>query len=293
MLPPPSTSTQTLRTLVAIPVYNEASTVQGVLTRVLSMHPDVLVIDDGSTDATSPALLAHPVELLRHATNRGYGASIRDAFAFAIDRGYDWLITMDCDEQHEPAAIPRFMELAQETDADIISGSRYMVSQAGRAASTVGTVPADRRSINQTMTQEINQRLAGCLGTRLTDAFCGFKAHRVSSLRTLALTQTGYAFPMQLWAQAAAARLKVRELPVRLIYTDAHRSFGARLDDPAVRLQHYREVLHAELLAHAHQLPTEALEGLEVKVAGLQACARCGQPGNAGHAGDAGHYRRS
>lgn len=262
MLQPSSRSAA--RTLVALPVYNEVGTVESVLRKVLSIHPSVLVVDDGSHDGTSAVLIRQPVELIRHAHNRGYGASIRDAFAYAIQHGYDWLITMDCDEQHEPAAIPRFLEAAQETDADIISGSRYMDAAPRQASAALGTTPPDRRAINQTITREINQRLTGALGTRLTDAFCGFKAHRVRSLRELAITQTGYAFPMQLWAQAAAARLKVEELPVRRIYTDAHRSFGATLDDPAVRLRHYREVLHAELVRHAHRLPPESLEGLDL-----------------------------
>ena len=63
----------------------------------------------------------------------------------------------------------------------------------------------------------------------LTDAFCGFKAHRVSSLRRLKLDVSGYAFPLQLWPQVAAAGLRLTELPVRLIYNDPTRHFGGSL----------------------------------------------------------------
>ena len=119
-----------MRTLVAIPVYNEARYVRAVLGRVLAHAPDVLVIDDGSTDATPRLLPEFPVEILRHAKNRGYGKSLRDAFRHAIAEDFDWLITMDCDEQHEPAAIPAFLEEAARDRSDVISGSRYLSAAA-------------------------------------------------------------------------------------------------------------------------------------------------------------------
>ena len=81
----------------------------------------------------------------------------------------------------------------------------------------------------------------------LTDAFCGFKAHRVSATQRLNLTEEGYAFPMQLWPRAAMAGLRIREIPVRLIYKDKTRHFGGTLDDPDNRLCHYLQVLRAEV----------------------------------------------
>ena len=243
-----------MRTLIAIPVYNEERYVCRVLAKVLEYAQDVLVIDDGSTDSTVATLPKLPVDVIRHGTNQGYGRSLQDAFAWADLRGYDWVITMDCDEQHEPAAIPEFIATARENAADIISGSRYA------SADGVGDLPpADRRAINATITREINERL----GLRLTDAFCGFKAHRVESLRKLRLTENGYAFPMQLWVQAVAQRLRIREIPVRLIYNDPNRSFGGPLDDPEIRLRHYRRVLHCEIERWADRLPRVALVGGE------------------------------
>src|ERR1043166_5541530 len=115
-----------MRTLVAIPVYNEEQYVGRVLAQGLQDAGDVLVIDDGSTDRTVAMLPKLPVDVIRHGTNRGYGRSLRDAFAWADLNGYDWVITMDCDEQHEPQAIPAFVRAARENRADIVSGSRYM-----------------------------------------------------------------------------------------------------------------------------------------------------------------------
>jgi glycosyltransferase involved in cell wall biosynthesis len=259
-----------MRTLVAIPVYNEQKYVTRVLERVREFAPDILVIDDGSTDRT-PALLAEqPVEVIRHAANRGYGHSLQDAFRWAAVDGYDWVITMDCDEQHEPASIPDFLAAAATDELDVVSGSRYMPrppdhnlegaapeedSEGGPAAAD-SSPPPDRRAINAQITRELNERL----GLSLTDAFCGFKAYRVSSLRKLRLTVDGYAFPMQFWVQAVAHGLRIGEIPVRLIYNDLNRSFGGPLDDPDVRLGHYRQVLHCELERCAHLLPGRALE---------------------------------
>jgi hypothetical protein len=84
-------------------------------------------------------------------------------------------------------------------------------------------------------------------GWNLTDSFCGFKAHRVTAMRQLHLTETGYAFPLQLWPQVYRANLAVTEIPVRLIYNDANRSFGGVLDDAARRLQHYLDVFQTEM----------------------------------------------
>lgn len=253
-----------MRLLIAIPVYNEEQYVEGVLDKVLARAPadsQILVIDDGSTDATPTLLARYPVEVIRHARNRGYGRSMQDAFRWACCEKAEWVITMDCDEQHEPAAIPDFIAAMDRGDVDIISGSRYLRPSNGQS-----TPPPDRRAINAEITAELNDRL----GLALTDGFCGFKAYRVEPVRRLRLDVDGYAFPMQFWVQAAAAGLRVRELPVKLIYNDPKRSFGGPLDDPGVRLAHYRCVLHRELRRCADRLPLRAL--VQVDTAPCAAC---------------------
>ena len=178
--------------------------------------------------------------MIRHAVNRGYGRSTMDAFRWAMVDGYDWVITMDCDEQHEPEAIPAFMEVIRRNQFDVISGSRYLPASLGASEDVP---PENRRKINSTITRELNEKL----GLGITDAFCGFKAYRVASIRRLRLDVDGYAFPMQFWVQAAANGLRIVETPVRLIYNDPSRTFGGPLNDDAVRLAHYRDVLHREL----------------------------------------------
>ena len=230
------------RILVAIPVYNEVNYAPHVIEKVRRFHDQILFIDDGSTDGTAELLDGRAargeIQLHRHPTNRGYGQSIIDAFCYAKRHGYDWVITMDCDEQHEPEVIPKFVELIREDRWDIISGTRYL-----EARQDNDLPPGDRRAINATITSTLNE----LFDWNLTDAFCGFKAHRVSAMIPLRLDETGYAFPLQLWPRVAKAGLRVRELPVRLIYNDPTRHFGGGLDDAGVRLRHYLDVLDREV----------------------------------------------
>ena len=229
-----------MRLLIAIPVYNERKYVVPVLEKIRRFHGgDVLVVDDGSTDGTSEILATLPhLHTLRHPTNRGYGQSLIDAFAHADRWGYDWVLTMDCDEQHEPERIPDFVRAIETDRWDLISGSRYLQAQDNN-----DLPPTDRRRINATITALVNQELS----LNLTDAFCGYKAHRVEAMRRVKLDEPGYAFPMQLWPQVAAANFRITELPVRLIYNDPNRSFGAHLDDANRRLKHYLEVFNEQM----------------------------------------------
>lgn len=224
--------------LLAIPIFNEEKYLDRVLEAARGFSHNILVIDDGSTDNTPHLLRRHGgIEIITHAQNRGYGKSLADAFSFAIRRGFSTLVTMDCDEQHEASFIPSFVRSAKISDADIISGTRYPHGFDSNIA------PEDRRAINARISAMLNERL----GLSLTDAFCGFKAYRVSALKCLNITVPGYAMPLQFWVQAVRAGLRVQELPVRLIYSDPQRHFGGFLDDPAARLRHYIEVFDAEM----------------------------------------------
>jgi glycosyltransferase involved in cell wall biosynthesis len=228
-----------VRLLIAVPVFNELKYVGRVLDKIRRFWPDVLVVDDGSTDGTGETLAARSdIRLIRRKENRGYGQSLIDAFALAEAAGYEWVITMDCDEQHEPEMIPEFIEQIKTDRWDLISGSRYL-----HPRGSDDLPPTDRRAINETITTILNDMFT--LG--LTDAFCGFKAHRVSAMRRLRLDEPGYAFPLQLWPQVAAAKFRLTEIPVRLIYNDPTRHFGGALDDAGNRLRHYLDVLHREV----------------------------------------------
>lgn len=232
------------RVLTALPVYNEARHVGPVLDEVVKYSQEVLVVDDGSTDGTSERLAQRDdIVTIRHEPNQGYGGALRTAFEYAQTHGYDVLITIDCDGQHEPKLIPAMAAAIDESPAgavDIVSGSRYLQSFAGDSLP-----PEDRRRINMEITAWLNRRFR----LNITDAFCGFKAYRVSALQHFHITDLGYAMPLQLWVQAAKYCLKIVEFPVPLVYLDEERSFGGALDDAARRLTHYYSVLHREIAA--------------------------------------------
>ena len=148
-----------------------------VLRQVRRYSRDVLVVDDGF-DRRYRRLLPQTsgIRVVRHTVNRGYGAALRTAFCHAIRHHYPWIVTIDCDGQHEPQQIPRFVEACRTQEVDIVSGSRYLF-----AHSADSSAPADRQHINRVITGELNHRF----GLDLTDAFCGFKAYRVAALQRL------------------------------------------------------------------------------------------------------------
>jgi glycosyltransferase involved in cell wall biosynthesis len=227
-----------MRLLTAIPVYNEEAHLEPVLAEVLRhAGGDVLVVDDGSSDRTPELLRKFPdVQVIRHPTNLGYGAGLRSAFRRTLEAGYEGLVTIDCDGQHEPSLIP---EIAGHlAEADLVSGSRYL-----QVFDPTQRPPEERRRINVEVTRWLNE----CLGLNLTDAFCGFKAYRASALARFDITDDGYAMPLQVWVQAVQHGMTIIEVPVPLIYLDEERAFGGALDDGGYRLNHYRRVFHEAL----------------------------------------------
>ena len=231
--------------LTAIPVYNEERHLDAVLREVRRYSPNILIVNDGSTDRTGRILArytkglseadfgSNSLRVLTHSSNRGYGAALISAFNYALAHPVDVLVTMDCDGQHEPHRIGVLLE-ALDADTDIVSGSRYL-----RDFRQDTAPPQDRQEINRVITSELNERF----GLSLTDAFCGFKAYRVEALKRLDITETGWGMPLQLWVQAARRGLRIKEVGVPRVYLDPKRAFGGVLDNPEERLAYYRRVI--------------------------------------------------
>jgi len=239
-----------MKLLTAIPVYNEERHLESVLSEVRRYSPDILVINDGSTDRTAELLAQQSdITVITHPSNRGYGAALVSAFQYAIDHDVEVLVTMDCDGQHEPARIPVLLEAIH--NADIVSGSRYL-----RDFRQNSLAPQDRARINQIITTELNEQL----GCDLTDTFCGFKAYRGAALRKLHITESGWGMPLQLWVQAVHAGLRIKEVGVPRVYLDPNRAFGGMLNDANERLAYYRRVI-ADALREVRQcaLPPHSL----------------------------------
>lgn len=241
----------TMRWLAALPVYNEVGYVDHVLDEVLKFASDVLAVNDGSNDGTGELLDRRTdIAVVHHDQNQGYGAALRTAFRYAIDEGYEIIVTLDCDGQHQPKRIPRFVSACK--DVDIVSGSRYLKKYDGDSVP-----PAQRLLINKQITKTINDLFQW----NLTDTFCGFKAYRTEAIAKLDITVDGYAMPLELWTQAAMLGFRILEVPVPLIYLDEKRSFGGALDDGNVRLAYYNQVIDQSIKAmldRGYALPSEA-----------------------------------
>jgi len=226
--------------LILIPIYNEQKHIFNVLREVRKYSPeDLLVVNDGSTDESkdiveeiaSCAKLKGKLVIINHSENEGYGKSLIDGINFARDNNYRYLLTLDCDEQHEPELIPQFFKEIKKGEFEIISSSRYLSFQ-----KQIDSPPEDRYTINRKITGLINK----ITGYGLTDSFCGFKVYQMEGLKKLELTEKGYGLPLQLWIQAYKNNLTVKELPASMIYEDKNRTFGKRL-------AYYQKIIDSEV----------------------------------------------
>ncbi|HPS55054.1 MAG TPA: glycosyltransferase family 2 protein [Sedimentisphaerales bacterium] len=234
------------RILTAIPVFNEYQYVSHVVSAVRQFTDNILVIDDGSTDGSEIWISNCPfIRKVIHPGNQGYGQSIIDAIDYAQKNNFNWLITLDCDYQHQPEYISSFYDEIKKGNCDLISGSRYLTTEnKGRFAP-----PADRLTINKRITALLN-----CwFNLNITDAFCGFKAYKLTSLSKLNLTEKGYAMPLQLWIQAAGEKLRITEIKVPLIYHDTKRNFAGELENPVCRMNYYMQTIIKELFNYENK----------------------------------------
>lgn len=226
--------------VLAIPVYNEEKNLPEVVRQTIdhaSLFSRILLINDGSSDNSGRVIdelcREHPaLKAIHHKENRGYGYAMAEAFRSGSDAGAEFVITMDCDRQHRPEDLERF--LAVSSTVDVVSGSRYLADSRRE-----GSAPEDRVEINTRITRKLNR----LYGWHLTDSFCGFKRYKVKPLVGVRFEETGYAFPLEFWAFAAKRHLQIEEIPVSRIYTTDDRTFGEDLDRKRRRYRYYLETL--------------------------------------------------
>ena len=190
-----------------IPAYNEARHIAQVVTGVRRQLPDVVVVDDGSRDDTAERAAQAGAHVIRHPRNQGKGGALQTAFDYATDRGYDAVIALDADGQHDPAEIPRFLAALACGRGDIILGSR-MADPRG--------MPWLRRWTNRT-TSVILSRLSG---QRIQDSQSGYKAILVEVLRHVRPTGAGFDAESEFLVTASQLGYRVGHVPIRTIYGD-------------------------------------------------------------------------
>lgn len=194
--------------LLVIPLYNHAATVRQVAERCLAIHPDVLVVDDGSTDNGAAALDSLPVSVLRHAQNHGKGAAILTAAAEARRLGMSHIVTIDADGQHDPADFSRFREAIEKDPDAVIVGTRDFAT-----ANVPGPSRFGRRFSNFWLRLQT--------GKSLGDTQSGFRAYPLMVLEQLRLGQKHYSFEVEVLVKAAWAGVELREVPISVYYPPA------------------------------------------------------------------------
>ncbi len=194
-----------VKTLVAIPAFNEEASIGSVLLELSAHHPleHVVVVDDGSRDATSRVAREAGVRVIRHAVNLGVGAAIGTAYQFAAAHHYDRMIQLDADGQHRPEHLEQLLE--RLIDADVVVGSRFAAG--GRFKTTLA-----RRTVMRVIAGVVSLYTR----TRLTDVTSGF---RVSGARAIELFAIHY--PVEYLGDtveslvfASREGLRVAEVPV-------------------------------------------------------------------------------
>jgi glycosyltransferase involved in cell wall biosynthesis len=167
----------TLCALVA--AFNEEATIAEVVAGVRGHVPDVVVVDDGSTDRTAERATAEGARVVRHPQNRGKGAAIRTGLAHVLPGPYSHVLFIDGDLQHDPHDIPKLLSAAERTGCDLVIAERAFAK---------GSMPIARFYSNR-----IGSRiLSGFIGTEVADTQSGFRLARADRLRELHLTATGY-----------------------------------------------------------------------------------------------------
>ncbi len=166
--------------LLGIPAYNESETVASVVTEAMGYVDEVLLVDDGSTDGTARLARNAGATVIRHPTNRGYGAALGTIFAEAHRRGYEHLVILDADGQHDTSDIPELLAAQASDEADLVIGSRFMTGGDTN-------MPAYRRAGIAIVNVLANFGLKfGYSTARLSDTQSGFRLYSADAIRTLA-----------------------------------------------------------------------------------------------------------
>lgn len=204
------------RVLVIVPAHNEEESLAATLAEVRAKVPDadVLVVDDGSRDATSRVARESGVQVVRHPVNLGVGGALQTGFRWAVPRGYDIGVQVDADGQHDPEYLPALLAPVAEGRCDVSIGSRFVEATGYRA-------PLNRR-IGMVLFQAV---VGMAIGRRITDTTSGFRAY---SRPVMQVCQHDFPkdFPdAPLLIGLARRGFRIDEVPVRMRERQAGRSF--------------------------------------------------------------------
>ncbi|TDA37319.1 MAG: hypothetical protein DSO08_05920 [Candidatus Methanomethylicota archaeon] len=198
------------RIIICIPAYNEESTIAKMVIRA-KPYGHVLVCDDGSVDMTKDIAEALGAEVIRHSVNKGKDFALRSLFMRAKEIGFDILVTIDADCQHDPSEIPKLVEPIISGKADVVNGRRLGSPE----------MPLSRRIGNKF--------LSLLFKTGVEDAFTGFRAYSRQAIDALKVEGRGYLVDAWIMKELREAKIRIIEVPVSVSYTIEKRGVLAHL----------------------------------------------------------------
>jgi glycosyltransferase involved in cell wall biosynthesis len=204
---------------VVIAAYNEASVIARVVNDLRRRQHSIVVVDDGSKDATAQTAREAGATLVQHPVNLGQGAALQTGIEFALGQGADIIVTFDADGQHRAADIPALLEALCVHQADFALGSRFL-------GGTIA-LPASRRLLLKAAT--LFTRIT--TGLSLTDTHNGLRAMTRRGASCIMLRQNRMAHASEFLDQVARSGLKYVEVPVTIEYSEYSLAKGQRLSD--------------------------------------------------------------
>lgn len=193
------------RYCVVIPALNTAATLGALVHRVKLLGFDVIVVDDGSRDQTAAVASGQGALVISHLRNKGKGRALRTAFEYALRSGYEGVITMDSDGQHDPEDILRLVRTGERQHAGIVVGNRLVDG---------APMPPVRRWTNHLMSTIVS----AVARQTIPDSQCGFRFIRAEVLSGVSLRARRFDLETELLFGAAMRRWKIVSVPVRSIY---------------------------------------------------------------------------
>jgi glycosyltransferase involved in cell wall biosynthesis len=195
----------TLRAAAVIPAFNEAGSITAVIDGVRPFVDRVIVVDDGSRDATAERARAAGADVIAHQTNRGKGHAVRSGLARVLDGGFTHVLLLDGDMQHLPQEAASLLAEAERSGAEVVLGERRFNRD---------RMPASRYHANR-----IGSRvLSWFVGVPVQDTQCGFRVFRVDALRPLQLMATGYEIETEMLVKVRRRGGRVASVPVTAVY---------------------------------------------------------------------------
>ncbi len=190
---------------VLIPVHNEAKTIGALVSGLRAEGLDVIVVDDGSVDGSGKIAQDMGAICLFHESKKGKGKSLRDGFAMVLEKDYRAVVTMDGDGQHAVEDIGRFMVVAEQTNAGMITGTRMCDAR---------EMPFLRWMTNKFMSWVIS----GICRQTVPDSQCGYRLIRREVLEKLRLSCSDFEIETEMLVEASQRGFGIVSVPVQTIY---------------------------------------------------------------------------